>query len=436
MSGRSCGLKNVRYQHPVGQGGFHTAFIENDGQRLTYVYDCGTNSGQKFVNREIDAFIDDRSTPTHSKNGHIHLLFLSHFDADHINGLEHLLKKAKKVHRVVIPYLDPPLQIALLASADSRGQDVTGYVNFLNNPVAWFAERGVEEVSFVYPSNEDDDGDPREGWPDKPDDTGGEDSPGEKIEVPSKDATAKDDQTSSSPTRTTPFYDNRNLALGFVPPTATDEPCPKWIFRTHVRKVSWKKIQAFQLALAKVLAPNGAPTFQMTTLLNALQNKQDHAKIRKCYKNIFTTHNLVSMSLYSGPDGSSHPRHSWGHVTQWKKCRWCSRHHWREACGWLTTGDANLSGPEIIAQYLKHYERVIDHVGTLVIPHHGANNYTARELLELPNLDDCVICAKEGSKFHPHPTTIRMLTDYGMPWAHVSEDVLSSHFQTICIEKM
>lgn len=427
-----CSLKNVRYQHPVGQGGFHTAFVENDGQRLTYVYDCGTASAQKFVNREIDAFIDDRSTPTHPENGHIHLLFLSHFDADHINGLEYLLTKATRVHRAVIPYLDPPLQITLLASADSREQDLTGYEDFISNPVEWLSERGVEEVSFVYPSNDDDDGDPQEGWPDKPEDEGGEDSPGEKIEVPSKDASSKDDKRSSSPTRVTSFYDNNNMVLGFSPAAVTDEPCPKWIFRTHVRKASWQKIQAFQLALAAVLAPNGVQPIQMSALLSALKVKATRDKIRKCYKNIFATHNLVSMSLYSGPDVSFPPLHIHSHVKLWKGygCH-CSRGYWRDACGWLTTGDADLSGPQIIATYLKHYARVIEHVGTLVIPHHGAKNYTARELIELPDLNNCVICAKEDSKLHPHPTTLRMLMDYSMPTTHVSEDISSSHYETV-----
>lgn len=84
--------------HPVGQGAFYSEQIIENGsdksaQLFSMVYDCGSkSSGMK---NKISEMIDSSSL----KDG-IDILFISHFDSDHIN-----CTKSLKPKYVVIPFL-------------------------------------------------------------------------------------------------------------------------------------------------------------------------------------------------------------------------------------------------------------------------------------------------------------------------------------------
>lgn len=94
-----------RVFHPVGQGAFFTEqfFRDNSDQAcFSVVYDCGTASYQRDLQREIkDAYASQ-------KNKVIDLLFISHFDNDHVSGLRYLLKngymQAGKT-KIVLPFM-------------------------------------------------------------------------------------------------------------------------------------------------------------------------------------------------------------------------------------------------------------------------------------------------------------------------------------------
>lgn len=81
-----------RIFHPIGQGGFAT---ESHGN-YNIVYDCGSLPNTKKSHTLVkQAF----------KSGEvIDVLFISHFDADHINKIE-TLKKHCKINKVIMPLL-------------------------------------------------------------------------------------------------------------------------------------------------------------------------------------------------------------------------------------------------------------------------------------------------------------------------------------------
>lgn len=75
---------------PIGQGAFyveqffnHIEYIPEGDDRINVVYDCGSLSGSNLLHKQIDVCF------YHCKK--IHALFLSHFDEDHVNGLEYML---------------------------------------------------------------------------------------------------------------------------------------------------------------------------------------------------------------------------------------------------------------------------------------------------------------------------------------------------------
>ena len=86
----------IRKFYPVGQGAFYSEQHKTaDGKEFTFVYDCGSG---KNISNEMKVKI----ATTFPKNHIIDALFISHFDADHINGIESL-KNNYKIERVFIP---------------------------------------------------------------------------------------------------------------------------------------------------------------------------------------------------------------------------------------------------------------------------------------------------------------------------------------------
>ncbi len=85
-------MKFTRTFHPVGQGAFFTEQLSslNEEYDTTIVYDCGTISSSDQLNSEISDFKKEQK-----KEGRrlFDILFISHFDSDHVNGLKKLLKK-------------------------------------------------------------------------------------------------------------------------------------------------------------------------------------------------------------------------------------------------------------------------------------------------------------------------------------------------------
>jgi len=83
---------------PIGQGGFSVEqFKDNENPVFTAVFDCGTESSSSNLTREIDRL---------SRAGmkQVDVLFVSHFHADHVNGIKYLMKKTL-IKRIVIPKL-------------------------------------------------------------------------------------------------------------------------------------------------------------------------------------------------------------------------------------------------------------------------------------------------------------------------------------------
>ncbi len=68
-----------RYIFPVGQGGFSCEIIED----FVVVYDCGSATSSGVVEEWIDHLSEEIV--------HINILFISHFDKDHVNSIRYLL---------------------------------------------------------------------------------------------------------------------------------------------------------------------------------------------------------------------------------------------------------------------------------------------------------------------------------------------------------
>ena len=88
-------MRITRRFHPVGQGAFYSEVINVDKKMFCAVYDCGTLTRGNSLSHSIQ----NSGLPEE-----IDILFISHFDKDHISGVEELLRN-HKVKNIFIPFL-------------------------------------------------------------------------------------------------------------------------------------------------------------------------------------------------------------------------------------------------------------------------------------------------------------------------------------------
>lgn len=85
-------MKFTRTLRPVGQGAFFTECFDMDGYETIVVYDCGSTSKEPLIS-EIKQFKNDHNSFFDYAPAPFNILFISHFDDDHVSGLKELLKK-------------------------------------------------------------------------------------------------------------------------------------------------------------------------------------------------------------------------------------------------------------------------------------------------------------------------------------------------------
>lgn len=88
--------------HPVGQGLFCTErFKVSEDDEINIIYDCGTLNSQALIDEAIKNEFGPQAV---EKKVDIDFMFISHFHADHISGLDTLLKYCN-IKKYVIPVL-------------------------------------------------------------------------------------------------------------------------------------------------------------------------------------------------------------------------------------------------------------------------------------------------------------------------------------------
>ena len=133
-------LHQVRVQHPVGHGFFHTSTIRLRDRRFDYAVDCG--GVESALKRQVQAFKDGRTDRA------LDLLVVSHFHTDHVGGLKILLNDLE-VRAVAVPYLSPEEKLLCLGTVSRKKQDIENE-QFLLRPEEWVRKRGAKIVYFVH----------------------------------------------------------------------------------------------------------------------------------------------------------------------------------------------------------------------------------------------------------------------------------------------
>jgi glyoxylase-like metal-dependent hydrolase (beta-lactamase superfamily II) len=135
-------------QHAVGHGGFHTGQIYSGaGSRMmeeqpdfTWIFDCGSRAYSK-----LDAFL---RLWTRRQGRPVDWLFISHFDFDHVSGLDELMSRSV-VNDVMVPYVNEDELAYTLLEEIGRANVAPAFVSLVADPASFFLTRGAARVTFL-----------------------------------------------------------------------------------------------------------------------------------------------------------------------------------------------------------------------------------------------------------------------------------------------
>ena len=398
--------------------------------RLTVAFDCGSIN-REHLRQGIETL--DREE--------LDILFISHLDADHVNGIDLLLDQTK-VNTVVLPCLDPLTTTAVVCSSLNAGGMTGDFRSFLVNPVTWFAQRGVGRVIFV-PRGLDSDNGP---LPFSPNDQGppsgfvGDQPRQDKGRLPihvTGDGQQGPKEQSTPAGKVLVQTLRAECALTVDLGIRGSMQQLSWLLLPYVHPFPEARVKAFVEAVKSTLKiPDGeglaTPAFKKK-LLDALKEERTRTKLKECYALLSRNNNKPSMSLYSGPypnlggleDGLyCHMRH--GQDVHFSRRFDQSSYYWRfnkSQHGWLTTGDADLSSKGTREAWLRRYEMLLEHVVVFVLPHHGSNSSIHDRVITQVQGALAVACAADGRVHHPHPILKERLALHSMALCQVSERI-------------
>ena len=124
-------IKMQRTFYPVGQGGFYSESFKAENNNFNVVYDCGS------LSRGVDKVISN----SFDKNEDIDILFISHFDSDHVNKINILKNSVGKIKTVIMPLLSEEDKNFLLLVYKWLGSKYKNSLDILNNPKEFFGSK-------------------------------------------------------------------------------------------------------------------------------------------------------------------------------------------------------------------------------------------------------------------------------------------------------
>lgn len=454
-------VRHSRIQHGVGQGSFHSATVEFSAtgrHRFDYVFDCGALKYAK-LSPEFQYALKRVSLTKRAPGGNkavLDLMVLSHFDADHMNGAQSLVKRYA-VDRIVLPYLGvEELALIIASQADAIDKDTLKELHGLANGVGKLWKRPVTMVKTGPRKTEERvfSDDPQREPPDAE-----RSEPPRTQEFPHPVSVVLE-STGAAPG--TVMLDEDNLVVGSSSAGRHDT----WKLRFWNRGLHATLGELILRSLKHIGFPvealsdkaEGAQaiitwldTKPVTVRAKRGQGRTQTSKPKgnrdlaiEAYREAITEFapawmneasgdclaNFLSLGLYSGPGFRlSRIIRKEHHDSYQQYCRHCYSRSEREVVlpGWIGTGDAPLGEPGIWQDFERHYKRELPQTQTVVVPHHGAApNAGARfynpGLNHRPRVNAVISYAVRNSHGHPHPSVLADIAYAGGRLLRVTDD--------------
>lgn len=426
-------LHHNRKQHPVGQGFFHSAQLEEDGRVFRYVFDCGAMSSYKAARA---ARINEYRHGCGS-NALIDVLFISHAHADHLNGLEQLLSPGLDVDTIVLPLMNAEDRLIAYGRdlADDAASSQNGfYRDFIIDPATALGRFKPRQILFVR-SQHGDGGAPGSDGESFGDPDGGSDVSSDSTATRlgfklvgrgsvQKVSTGTEVNSSSSGAAVSDVWEIQDTQAMAVP---LGTPM-YWLLAPYVDPTIEADRKLFMRALKSKLKAAEAKTLSLKvgklTTSDLRTIVIDHiAALSAAYASIKKNLNVTSLCLYSGP-APQEPKPTFYYCARFGK--WHTSRISDERVAWLTTGDAALKEAKLRKPFLKHYGKLLDQVTTLTLPHHGSEHNFHPELISAvkPLMFVAAAAYHKGWR-HPGSTVIQAVASAGGVVSVVTANELS-----------
>ncbi|EMF7565429.1 TPA: hypothetical protein ACGFAK_004971 [Serratia marcescens] len=393
--------------HSVGNGTFKTGSIFNlsGSDSFYWVYDCGSTRKTSLKHK-----IQNMSThPCFPSN--IDMLVLSHFDEDHVNGVEDLLRHCH-VKSLVLPFSEWTQSVREISVLGKKGTSPSTALLQLN-PLQWLATREfdvqVDEVVLI------------QGGSDRPPNALGEEKPN-----PKPDDFQRDDD--SSILGDGYFTFNQPTALGTIKLRTIKHDRPMYAIKSNFEFIFFNAEKDFT-ELGLIINKAGKlyskksnrplsdvkADIQNTIMSLNLHNPTSvmpldwRKTLKKCYQKHFghtsQAKNNISLCMYAAPaqmETSIFMVRS-NLIMRPNSLSPTSR------LATLCTGDIHLT-PEVISDLRNHLgPQRWDKIGLIQVPHHGSKNSWKVGNAALLSPAQFLHCAS-GTKHHPHSTVIKDLS--------------------------
>lgn len=385
---------------PVGQGCFYSGRLKLNSSASEYhfVYDCGSNSDHKFIDREIDRFNSKIGTLP------IDMVIVSHFDHDHVNKVKKLIS-GRRVKRLILPYITLEERLFICAKSESNDED---YINFIRDPLQYFITGGgndfnIDEIDVI---GDDGEQQPENNLdtPPEPINPKGDPFTDDMLRIKFSDSIRTD---SVEIPKGDEFFQNIPKKTGRT--TLSYYPRPLdlmvdflWEFRFYLRKRSDLTLIAdFNSSVKRIKQKHGIVMNE--DLFGDVVRKE----LRTEYKNNFGDVNSTSLVVFHSPTFDLTGTRVIIHRTRPFHFRHARAMH---PFGTLLTGDINLRNHNDFADFTGYFVNYLPKVSFFQIPHHGSHlnwNFQAHPN-PLYDFNYYIVNYGIGRKHHP---SIRVLDE-------------------------
>ena len=459
--------KMIRRFLPVGQGAFYCEqfFLSSLNRKINVVYDCGSgNHGtppEKLKNQIRTTFANDTI---------IDALFISHFDNDHINGINFLLTQYH-VRKIFLPVIDGKTKETasinkICFRINARNSFVYDFISNTVDTVKAILDNKVapESIELIYVSE-----------------NGSEQKPLQQTHQCGNYFISEKTILSRTPIFLTEIVRssiNANVTLENL------GDFQKWVYIpfNFKRDENLKKlIEKLNQENTKYANKNGIPLkedlfneqnikklliYILTHDINKLGAKRhynkkrdndewnhvcemychlDREKVIDIYKNLPYSINQNSMTLYSGTGADTNLKQTieCPHCSNLGKSRYIDSAKCNcldgtlcsivpaTVCGCLYTGDYNASSKEAYQDLLNAYSAYINSIGCFQLPHHGSKDSYNNKILK--DINNAIFVASVGSTngyHHPGSNVIMHLFSKGL-WPFIVTEQLGSRMTLI-----
>ena len=437
------GLIQVKHQfHAVGHGTFFTSNVEDfEGGCFRWGYDCGSKRPSR-VEEAVEtltysqAWLDDTE---------LDMVVVSHFDNDHINGLELLLER-HKVKQLVLPYMSLKTRLAHMSSSNQGEACSASTASFTLNPAKHLVDRGLSgRVGTIVMVR------------------GGGEGGALDVGAPLPDPGDPDAQVNFRWDDVLADEDADEYSKAIFARAVTDKPQVQIL--SHHRPVKASSGLPFEFIFYNTALPSGV-TKRSGLPLSAVHSEIDfifrtyrlqapgrkprkgwRKRIKECYDKHFGSNgherNDISLCVLARPliNEVDFPECVLGTPTapdcdevlevcpEWPRCPLCWPNRYVAGCersispsgrqALLLTGDLALDCAEIGAMQGHFGNWRWQQIGLAQVPHHGSrHSWTVGNAARFGNAQ-FVQCVPTVSKYndHPHPAVV---ADLGTTRTHVA----------------